>query len=857
MRDLASSDQAGSRPVAGGGHAWQLTTREAALALGRSVSTVRRAIAAGRLPATRGPRGYRIAPDDLARFAERQATRTTPAGRAPSLGRLPWPRTELIGRDQAIAAGRALLLDQAVPLLTLVGPAGVGKTRLALVIGQQTEAAFAHGAVFVNLAPVTDPDRVLAAMALALGVHATGDRPLAEQVAAFLRPRQLLLILDNCEQVLAAAPVFADLLAACPAVQVLATSRAPLRLRGENLLPVSPLALPGPTFSPSDAELPDAMVLFSQRARAVDPAFNVTESNAQVIAGICIRLDGLPLALELAASRLRLLSPEALLALLSRRLTLLTGGARDLPARQRTLRDAIAWSYELLSPAVQRLFRRLAVFAGGFDLAAATAVAGGAESATLDELSALIDQSLVQRTESPDGSLRFTMLETIHEFAWERLNATGEEASARRAHATYYTAYAEYIETVIYGPRMSQWLDRFAEAWPNLEAALDYLGGTLDELRLAGLMSEFWAYRGHLPDGIAALSDALERNPDAPPRILARAHCELAFLCHMAGDNDRALVHSAAGLVPARAHGDPYRLAQILYVRALAVGHGVGRWTEAITHLEEARALADRLESPDHVLSFVLPELAFVWRHAGHDERAVPLLQEALTILLRIEKPLEAGEVVAELGRLDYEAGDRARAASRYGESLRLLLKGGSLPSFYPTLGYLAGVAVDAGQFAAASKLLGMIESIRARTGAVLTRQSLGELERIDGLARSALGPAAFAAVTEAERRRDVPEAIAEAIDIAESLRDPPAMPAPPAPVSASPAPRFGLTRREREVLTYLCQRHTDPEIAAQLFLSTRTVESHVARIFAKLDVTNRRDAVAVAAQHQLIDPKI
>src|SRR5215218_10261820 len=389
---------------------------------------------------------------------------------------VPIPRTRLIGRETERATARAYLLDEAVPLLTLTGPGGVGKTRLALVVAQDVAGAFADGVAFIDLSPLADPALVLPAIAGAVGVTESGDSALAEVLIAALRPRQLLLLLDNCEHLLAtAAALVADLLAACPAVQILATSRAPLRLRGERELPVSPLSLPNRSASFADVTRADAVTLFVRRAQAVRPDFDVTEQNAGQLAEVCQRLDGLPLAIELAAAWMKVLPPPVLLGRLGGRLLELTGGARDLPARQQTLRDAIAWSHDLLGEDERTLFRRLGTFVGGWTIEAAEAVARSGAPGGLDALAALaalVDHSLVLHEEGSATEPRYTMLEMIRAYAQEQLAASDEMETARDAHAAFFLAFAEAAAPQLHGPEQLAWLERLESEHDNLRAAL-------------------------------------------------------------------------------------------------------------------------------------------------------------------------------------------------------------------------------------------------------------------------------------------------------------------------------------------------------------------------------------------------
>ena len=393
---------------------------------------------------------------------------------------LPLQLTSLIGREQEIAAVCHLLQRQEVRLLTLTGPGGTGKTRLGLQVAAELSETFSDGVFFVNLAPLSDPELVVPTIAQALGVKEASSQPLLDLVSAWLREKELLLLLDNFEQVAEAAVEVSALLARCPQLNVLVTSRAVLHLSGEHEFPVPPLSLPNLSHLPDLERLSqyEAVALFIARAQAVKPEFQVTNANTPTVAEICVRLDGLPLAIELAAARSKMLPPQALLARLDQRFSLLTSGAHDVPARQQALRNTIAWSYDLLNAGEQRLFRRLSVFVGGATtetLEALYTTLGDEPGLVLDGIASLIDKSLLQQSEQEAEEPRFVMLETIREYGREALTAHGEVEATRQAHAVSYLALAEAAELEWEGPQESVWFAQLEHEHDNLRAAMSWL----------------------------------------------------------------------------------------------------------------------------------------------------------------------------------------------------------------------------------------------------------------------------------------------------------------------------------------------------------------------------------------------
>jgi predicted ATPase/DNA-binding CsgD family transcriptional regulator len=806
----------------------------------------------------------------------------------------PRPLSSLVGRERETAAVRDLILRDGERLVTLIGPGGVGKTRLALRVLEEIAGRFADGAVFVPLAAVTDPELVPAAIARELRVHEAGDRPVLDSLVGLLRERTLLLVLDNLEQVVQAAPAVGDLLAACPHLVVLATSRAALRLTGECEFPVPPLALPDPALGaaedPADSE---AIRLFVLRARSVNSEFALTADNAPIVAAICRRLDGLPLAIELAAARAKVLSPPALLARLERRLDLLAHGPRDLPARQRTMRDAVAWSYDLLSAEERTLFRRLSVFVGGFTLDAAEAVGGeggryaegggrtrpeGEEEhedsivrrplpphpplseatplsplersdtpSVFDGITTLVDHSLVRAAGAAEGEPRFEMLETISAYGRERLTESGEEAPARDSHAAYFLTLVSEACIAFEGPGRAAARERVAREHDNLRAALAWAVEHEDaELaqRLATQLARFWVVLGHVAEGRAWLDRAVALDGPTAPETRADALCWAAQFASHQNAVDRAESLATEALAVAREGGYERGVAMALHQLGQAA-HRRGDLVAAAAHYEDAVARFRRLGEPIWE-GATLRDLGVVAGAQEEHEWATAYHEQALAVWRRLDHPWGVPAALRDLADEALCRGDAAAALPLYRESLeRWLLLGEPLHVAGSLLGP-ATVALESGQAERAARLLGASAALHEAIGAMPPADLPGDLGNGPERARAVLGEAAFETAWAAGRAFSIDEAIADALAVA--------APAPPSPAATADIEGdHGLTRREREVLWLLVDGRSSREIADALSISPRTVGKHVEGILAKLGVESRTAAVGYALRHRLV----
>jgi len=763
---------------------------------------------------------------------------------------LPAHPVRLIGRDEELPAVRARLLSAERGLLTLTGVGGSGKTSLALEVARSLLGELPDGVWLVELASLSDAALLPQALASIFDIREGPERPLLDGIRVHLESRRLLLVLDNCEHVVdGCAHLVEHLLAACPALRILATSREPLRVAGERLWPVPPLAVPDPRHLPllDELALVPAVQLFVERAQAAAPHFALTTLNAPAVTQICARLDGIPLALELAATRVPLLPPQELLARLGARLTRLSGGLRTTPPRQRTLWDTIRWSYDLLPPQEQRLFRRLGAFVGGWTLAAAAAVCdaeGALGPDLLDGLGSLVDKSLVRAKETPEGEPRFGMLETLREYALERLLASGEAEPVRRRHAEHFLALAEAAEPHLRGPGQTDWMGRLRREHDNFRAALGWAEQRQDwhtVLRLGGALHRFWFISGLPTEGRRWLEPGLELAGAVPPPVRARALLAASFLACLRGEDEHALALAEEGEAAHVALGDAHGAALCRHYRAYARA-GLGDLAAAHALHQEALAVFRRL-GDDWAVGLALDDLADLALALGDHATARARREEATAFFRAAGDPFMHVQAAVLSAVAAVEEGDVERAAALATEGLAQLWQHGHSAPLPLCLLVLAEVARLRGQAARAAILGGAAETQRMAIDARPWQFSGPAYQRLLARARRALGTADLQTAWADGQALGLEQVVASALAGAE----------PPAPATAARAGPRRLSAREAEVLRLVAQGKSNREIAAVLVISPKTVGRHLDNVYTKLGVTSRAAATAAALRNEVV----
>jgi predicted ATPase/DNA-binding CsgD family transcriptional regulator len=775
---------------------------------------------------------------------------------------LPASLTRFIGREHELVEAARLLAQ--TRLLTLTGPGGTGKTRFGLELAAGQLEHFPDGVFFVGLAPLNDASLVISTVAQILGIHETGGRSVEETLRDYLHQRQLLLLLDNFEQILGAAPLLIELLMDCSQLKLLVTSRVALRVSGEQELPVSPLTVPqlGDEVSLEQLSQYAAVRLFVERAQAVRPSFSLTVDNAGAVTEICRRLDGLPLALELAAARIRLLSPETMLTRLSGRLQLLTGGGRDLPVRQRTLRDTIAWSYDLLGDAEQTLFRRLAIFVGGCTLEAATAIAGQAAGPhstsaaetpahdVLETVESLVAKSLVGRVETADGQARLVMLETIREYGLERLTELGTLEAVRRWQTEYFLALAEQAVPCLRGPEQRSWLDRLEAEHDNFRAALEWslrTGQAKLALRLSSALAWFWQTRSYISEGRRWLEAALAANQERTPARL-RALYGAAWLAHYQREASAARLMLEESRSIAVELGDRWSIAWGAYLLG-RVAYFDGDALGARVYADECQQIGADLGDDWLVASGL--HLRGLAAHIESDFAAARDLYEQSLIIRRQLGYQEGIGILLQLsGMAVQRQGDFASASMYYAGSIQTLRELGARWLVCNSVATFSSLASVEGRWERAVRLAGASAMLSETISALPIPLVQDMLEEGIQAARATLSQSAFAEAWTAGRALSLEDALDEALATLGPL---------PSESAASPAdltPRQGLANlspRELEVLRLVASGSRNREICEALVLSESTVETHLRHIYEKTGARNRADAVAYALRQGLV----
>ena len=739
-------------------------------------------------------------------------------------------------------------------LLTLTGPGGSGKTRLALRVASGAVEGYEDGVWLVELTPLTDPELVPQAVASVLGVRESPERSLMETLAAHLGSKTELLVLDNCEHLVGACASLAEaLLGRCPNLSVLATSREALGAEGEALFFVPSLSLPDPRRLPAADGLPgyEAARLFAERARAVRPTFEVTEQNAMAVAQVCHRLDGMPLAIELAAARVKALSVEQISSRLDDRFALLTGGGRTVAAHHGTLRATMDWSHDLLSEEEKVLFRRLSVFAGGFTLEAAEEVCAGGgtnEARVLDPLASLVDKSLVL-FEEQDGEPRYRLLETVGQYASGKLEA-GEAERLRKRHAEYYLKMAEEAEPDL--GKQGTRLRRLAQEHDNFRAALGWALGpeaSAETARLGLGMAvalgyrRFWAVHG-LGEGLGWLERGLARGDEMPAALRAEALNIGGWMANVLGNYAKAVILLEEGLALSRGLGDERAVAaSLVRLGQLLAMHGGDR--DRVDELcGEAEALLPGLSEPP----LVAPVLVFLGMAALVEDdhgRARASLEEGLALFRGLGDMYGVAVCCATMGFVALHEGDTERADPMFGEALAALREVGDRAVMLHGLTGEASVLALRGDAVRAARLWGAAEAL-GEAASVSLLPVIGSRYDREGhvaAARSRLGGEKFAAAWAEGRRMTPEEAVEYALD----------KPLAPEQTDAPPAYPAGLSAREAQILGLLAAGLTNAKIAEELYISPRTVNAHLRSVYHKIGSSTRAEAARFASEHDLL----